>query len=267
MKKILGCLSIMGAALALASCSNKAHTVEDIKKSGKLVISTEATFAPFESKVGDDFVGIDIDLANEYAKYLGVELVIKDQDFDAALISASTGKVDLAIAGITKNSKREETLGFSDSYYKASQVVIVKNDSIYASITDTDTLLSELTNTKAKIGFQRGTTGEYYVSGDADWGFDGIESTTPVSYDNGAMACKALSNGQIDAVIIDKAPADMFVKNNPDLKVLDPILTEEEYAIACAKGNDDLIKSLNEFIKTIKENGVFDQIISKYYEE
>ena len=213
MKKILGCLGIIGAAVALTGCSSKGHTVDDIKKSGKLVISTEATFAPFESKVGDEFVGIDIDLANEYAKYLGVELVIKDQDFDAALISASTGKVDLAIAGITKNAKREETLSFSDSYYKANQVVIVKNDSSYAGITDTDTLLSALSNNKAKIGFQRGTTGEYYVSGDEDWGFDGIESTTPVSYDNGAMACMALNNGQIDAVIIDKAPADIDRKS------------------------------------------------------
>ncbi len=265
LKKTLA-LILCGAAL-LTSCSSSFKTVEDIKTNGKLVVSTNAEFAPFEYVDGNQFLGIDMDVIREYGKYLNVEVDIKDMDFDAALLSVSTNKADLAIAGITKNSKREENLSFSNSYYTASQVVIVKDDSKYANMSTESEILTALSNDKAKIGCQRGTTGQYYIEGDSDWEFEGITNSSCVTYDNGALAVTALANGQIDAVVIDSAPANLYCKKIAGVKALDVILTEEEYAIAVAKGNDSLVSSLNEFIEEMKKNGTFDTIVNKYYGE
>lgn len=247
------------------SCSAKQLTLEEIKKTGKLIVTTNAEFAPFEYKDGLDLAGIDIDIIREYAKYINVEADIRDVDFDAALLSVSTNKSDLAIAAITKSPAREETLSFSNSYYTASQVLVVRKNSIYESLSTKEDILSALSNNNATIGCQRGTTGEYFIEGDADWEFDGISNTTCVTYDSGILAIKALSNNQIDAVIIDKAPATLYCSSFPNTTFLNPVLTYEEYSIAVSKNNTTLIESLNQFIKEMEENGTFDRIISKHY--
>lgn len=264
MKK-LSIMCLVGALSMLASCSSGPKTLADIQKEGKLYVTTNAEFAPFEYKEGSTLKGIDIDIIKSYGEYIGVEVIISDIDFDSALLSVSKNKSDVAIAAITANSKREETLSFSNSYFTASQVVIVKNDSVYASLTSEEEILSALSQNQAKIGCQRGTTGEYYISGDQDWDFEGISGTTCVTYDNGALAVTALSNGQIDAVIIDQAPALLYCQSIQNVTALDIILTEEEYAIAVAKGNNSLVESLNYFIEEIKSNGKFDQIVESYY--
>lgn len=256
---------VLGGACFLAGCSSNFKSVEEIQSEGKLVVTTNAEFAPFEFKEGSEYLGIDMDFIKAYASYLNVPIEIQDIDFDAALISVSTNKSDLAIAGITKNSKREETLSFSDSYYTASQVVIVRKDSTYSSLSGEKEILAALSDAKAKIGCQRGTTGQYYIEGDEDFEFEGIPNTSCVTYDNGALAVTALSNGQIDAVIIDEAPANMYCKKIEGVEVLDAILTEEEYAVAVAKGNDSLVASLNEFIAQMKKDGTFETIVNKYY--
>ena len=255
----------LGGLFLLAGCSSHFNTVEDIQNKGKLVVATNAEFAPFEFKEGSEFLGIDMDLAKAYATSLEVSIDIQDMDFDAALLSVSTNKADMAIAGITKNSKREQTLSFTDSYYTASQVVIVRTESTFSSLTTEEDILNALTNSHAKIGCQRGTTGQYYIEGDADWEFEGIADTTCIPYDNGALAVNALANGQIDAVIIDEAPAKLYCKKATGVQTLDVVLTEEEYAIAVAKGNESLVASLNTFIAKCKQDGTFEAIVNKYY--
>lgn len=256
---------ILGGACVLVSCSSHFQSVEEIQSKGKLVVATNAEFAPFEYKEGTEYLGIDMEIIKAYASYLNVSIDIQDMDFDAALLSVSTNKANIAIAGITKNSKREETLSFSDSYYTASQVVIVSKDSSYSTLSGEEDILKALSDTHAKIGCQRGTTGQYYIEGDEDFEFEGIPNTSCVTYDNGALAVTALANGQIDAVIIDEAPANMYCKKISGVEVLDAILTEEEYAVAVAKGNDSLVASINEFIAQMKQEGAFETIVNKYY--
>lgn len=257
---------LLGVACFFTGCSsNGAKTVDQIKKDGKLVVTTNAEFAPFEFKEGTEIKGLDIDIIKAFGEYIGVEVEIKDIDFDSALLSVSTNKSDVAIAGITKNEKREQTLSFSNSYYAANQVVVVKEDSAYASLTTEAEILSLLTSSKATIGCQRGTTGEYYIEGDEDWGFSGIADTNCRTFDNGALAVNALANGQIDAVILDVAPANVYCEKTQGVKVLDVVLTEEEYAIAVDKGNDTLVAALNDFIAKIKEDGTFETIVTKYF--
>lgn len=259
-------LVILVMLMFLTGCSGNSRTLNDIKEANKIVVALNAEFPPFEYRDGKSIKGIDADIIRAYADYIGVECVINDMDFDATFLSVYSGKADLAISGITVNEKRKRSFTFTDSYYNSSQVVIVKNDSSYMNCNSLDELLAMLTVNNASIGVQRGTVGEYYSSGDASWGFDGIPNTKTISYDNGALAFEKLSNGALDAVILDSAPAKMIAKKYNNVEVLDYILTEEEYAIVVQHGNHSLCESLNEFIEIIKSNGTLDSILEKYYE-
>ena len=262
----LSFLLILPIFILLCGCSSTTRSLDAIKKSDKLVVALNAEFPPFEYKEGKEFYGIDVDIIRAYADYIGVECVINDMDFDATFLSVFSSKADLAISGITVNEKRMKSFDFSSPYYSSSQIIIVRNDSKYINAKTQAEALEMLSNDKASIGVQRGTTGEYYSAGDESWGFEGIKNTNTISYDNGALACADLSNGKIDAVILDDAPSKLIAAKYNNLSLLEFILTEEEYAIAVRKGNESLLKSLNDFIEKIEKDGTLDSIVVKYYE-
>lgn len=175
----------------------------------QLVVATNAAFEPFEYMSGDSYYGIDMELAALLAEKLGKELVIQNMDFDAVCLSVGQSKCDIAMAGLTVNPDREEQVVFSDSYYEASQQLVVKSDDTkFDGCTDAasvEALLNELTASD-KIGVQGGTTAQYYIEGDADWGFAGLPAAC-VPYKSGALAVQDMLNGNIQYVIIDAAPA------------------------------------------------------------
>ena len=216
---------------------------------GKLTMSTNAAFPPYESTDDNgNFVGIDIDVAAAIAEKLGLELQVDDMDFDAALLAAQNGKSDLVMAGVTVTEDRQLVMDFSDSYATGIQSIIVKEDSDVAT---PDDLADKM------IGTQRGTTGYIYCSDDF-----GDEHVTP--YDDGLTAVQALVNGQVDAVVIDNAPAKEFVAANPGLKILDTAYAEEEYAIGVAKGNTAMLDAINGALEELKNDGTLQAIIDKY---
>lgn len=180
----------------------------------QLVIATNAEFAPFEYKEGDTFYGIDMELAAGLAEYLDMELVILDVDFEAVCTYVDTGKADMAIAGLTVNETRKQSVNFTDSYYTASQLLIVPSDNTdFDGCQTADDVLAVIAGQEnGRIGGQSGTTAEYYVKGDADWGFDGIENMSWVGYTSGSLAVNDMLSGNITYVIIDEAPANMIVK-------------------------------------------------------
>lgn len=186
---------------------------EDSSKD-QLVIATNAEFSPFEYKEGDTFYGIDMELAQGLADYLGEELVILDVDFEAVCTYVDTGKADMAIAGLTINETRKESVNFSDSYYTASQVVIVPSGNTeFDSCQSAEDVLGVIAEkASGKVGGQSGTTAEYFVKGDADWGFEGLSNMTWVGYSSGSLAVNDMLSNNIDYVIIDEAPANMIVK-------------------------------------------------------
>ena len=175
----------------------------------QLVVATNAAFEPFEYTVGDKYYGIDMEIAALLAKELGKELVINNMDFDAVCLSVGQHKCDIAMAGLTVKEDRKEHVDFSTTYYQASQKLIVKGDNTdFDACTDADSVVAILNglDSATKIGVQNGTTGNFYVKGDAEWGFDGLPVQC-VGYKNGALAVQDLVNGNIDFVIIDAAPA------------------------------------------------------------
>lgn len=226
-------------------------TVEE----GKLHMSTNATFPPYEMTTDDGgFEGIDVEVAQAIADKLGLELVVDDMGFDAALTAVQTGQSDIAMAGITVTDERLEVMDFSDSYATGVQVVIVKEDSPIQSLDD-------LANADM-IGCQAATTGYIYASDTPENGGYGEDHVT--AYDSGALAVMALVNDQIDAVIIDNEPAKAFVEQYEGLKILETPWVEEEYAIGFAKGNTALLDAVNAAMAELKADGTFQAIVDKY---
>lgn len=175
----------------------------------QLVVATNAAFEPFEYTKGESYLGIDMEIADLLAKELGLELVIENMDFDAVCLTVGQHKCDIAMAGLTVNEEREEYVTFTDSYYAASQrLVVPSNDTVFADCADADAVAAALTELgeDIKIGVQAGTTAQFYIEGDADWGFDGLAAEC-VQYKNGSLAVQDMLNGNIDYVIIDAAPA------------------------------------------------------------
>ena len=226
-------------------------TVEE----GKLHMSTNAQFPPYEMTTDDGgFEGIDVEIAGAIAEKLGLELVVDDMAFNAALTAAQTGQSDMVMAGVTVNEDRLAVMDFSDTYATGVQVVIVKEDSPIQTIDD-------LANAEM-IGCQADTTGYIYCSYPPEEGGYGEDHVT--AYDNGALAVMALVNGQVDAVVIDNAPAQEFVKANEGLKILDTEFAVEDYAIGFAKGNTALKDAVNAALKELIDDGTVQSIIDKY---
>ena len=188
--------------------------VEDPTKD-QLIVATNAAFAPFEYMEGDSYYGIDMEIAALLAEELGKELVVQNMKFESVCLSVGQHKCDIAMAGLTVKEERMEHVNFSDSYYVASQKIIVPaDDTTFDACTDAATveeILNGFDNT-TKIGYQNGTTAQFYVLGDAEWEFDGFK-VEGKGYDNGALAVQDLINGNINYVIIDAAPADMISAN------------------------------------------------------
>ena len=216
---------------------------------GKLTMSTNAAFPPYEMTADDgSFEGIDIDVAAAIADKLGLELQIDDMDFDAALLATQSGKSDMVMAGVTVTDERQKVMDFSDTYAEGIQSIIVPEDSDIASADD---LAGKI------IGTQRGTTGYIYCTD--DFGEDSV-----VAYDNGLTAVQALNNGQVDAVVIDNAPAKEFVAANTGLKILDTAYAQEDYAIGVAKGNTELLNAINGALEELQADGTLQSIVDKY---
>ena len=215
---------------------------------GKLTMCTNAAFPPYEST--DDsgnFVGIDVEIAQAIADKLGLELQIDDMDFDAALLAAQNSKSDIVMAGVTVNEERLAVMNFSESYSTGVQSVIVKEGS--------DVTLDNLGD--YMIGTQRGTTGNIYCSD--DYGDDHV-----IAYDNGITAVQALVNGQVDAVVIDNAPAQSLVAANSGLTILDTEYAVEDYAIGMAKSNTALLDAVNGALAELQADGTVQSIVDKY---
>ena len=231
-------------------------TVED----GKLIMSTNATFPPYEMVAdgdgvnGSGYEGIDIEIAYALADKLGLELVIDDMDFDAALLAVQNNSADMMLAGLSYSEERDEVVDFSDPYATGVQVVIVKEGS--------DVTLDNLG--EYMIGTQRGTTGYLYASDTPENGGYGEDHV--IGYDSGVTAVQELINGTIDAVIIDKQPAEAYVAANPDagLTILPGNWVEEDYCLAVDEGNTALLNALNTALNELKSDGTLDEIVAKY---
>lgn len=272
MKKLFALLLTLAMVLSLAACGGDT-TAEDTTgddttgddtntetqeptgdttlttvEEGKLIMSTNAAFPPYEmTDDSGNVVGIDAEIAAAIAEKLGLELQIDDMDFDAAQLAVQNGKSDICMAGLSVTEDRLLVMDFSDSYATGVQVVIVKEGS--------DVTLDNLG--EQMIGTQRATTGNIYCTD--EFGEDHV-----VAYDDGIVAVQDLVNGKVDCVVIDQAPAQEFVAANPGLTILDTEYANEDYAIGMAKGNTALVEAVNGALNELISDGTVQSIIDSY---
>lgn len=238
--------TILFFALAFTSCK---------KEVAVLKVGTNAEYPPFEYKDGEQFLGIDMDIARYIATKLGKQLEINDIDFDSLIPSLQNNKFDMVIAAMTITEERKQIVDFSIPYYTANQSIIVKQDSAL-TLNSAD----ELAN--LKIGVQRGTTGESYI----DENFiqsKKMKDSQLIRFDNNINAVQELLNGNVDCVIIDDSAAKGYEKLKP-VKVIFTIESNESYGIAFPKGSK-LIEKVNKIIDELLKSNEWLELIKKYF--
>ena len=215
----------------------------------KIYVGTNAEFPPFEYLENGEITGFDMDLVHEIGKLVDADIKIVDMGFDGLLPALQMKKVDLVIAGMTANEERMKTVSFTQPYYTASQVIIVKdgNDSIKS--------FADLKG--KKVGVMLGFTGDMVVSE-----IDGVK----IERFNAAYAgIMALQAGKVEAIVLDSEPAKNYVAQNKGLVLADADAEQEEYAIAVKKNDKALLEKVEKALSEIKANGTYDKLIQKYF--
>ena len=220
------------------------------KDDDKLVMVTEAGFAPYEYYENGEIVGVDIDIAKEIAKYLGKELVVKDVAFDSIINEVKTGKADFGAAGISYNEERAKQVDFTINYSTSKQIVVVKEDNIKININDLDNL---------KIAVQLGSVGDTYVTKN----YPNAEIVREKKY---LAAIQDLLKNKVDCVVMDELPAKEILKNNEGLKILDQELFSDTYGMVVKKGNKELLDAINKVLEDLIEEGKINEYIINHME-
>ncbi|MCI5754093.1 MAG: ABC transporter substrate-binding protein [Clostridiales bacterium] len=266
MKKTVKILSlVLALVMALALCACGTQPADDPEKPADtdakvLTMGTNASFPPYEYYDGDQIVGIDAEIAAAIAEKLGMQLSIEDMDFNAIIPSVVSGKVDMGMAGMTVTEERLQSVSFSTSYATGVQAIIVREDSEITSPDDITALIEA--GNDIQIGAQEATTGYIYASDTAENGGFGSEHVQ--AFKVGADAVAALVTGKIDCVIIDNEPAKAYVAANEGLKILDSAYVTEDYAIAIAQGNAELLEQVNGALEDLIADGTVQSILDKY---
>lgn len=244
---------LAAASMLLAACGSDDSTGADgeIKK---LVAGTEATFAPFEYM--DDsgkIIGIDSEIVDAIAEETGIEIEMKHVGWDPMLEQVKNGEIEMGASGITINDKRKKVYDFTEPYYEANLVMVVKEGSDVKSLADLK---------GKKVSVQINTTGH-----EAAKKALGETSQDIAAFENMPVAIMEVINGSTAAAIGDNAVVYEYLKNNPDAKLTvieDPAFEKEYYGLMVKKGNKEVLDILNEGLKAIKENGKLDEIVKKY---
>ena len=218
------------------------------KEQNKIVMVTEAGFAPYEFYEDGQIVGVDVEVAKEIAKELGKELEIKDVAFDSIINELKSGKADFALAGMSITEERLKEVDFSIEYTTSRQVVIVKDNS---NISNVNSIYDK------KIAVQLGSVADLYFSNN----YKNLDILRQKKY---LSMVEDLKADKIDAIVMDKLPAEEIVKTNSNLKILDGYIFEDSYGIAVKKGNSNLISTINTVLNRLITDGKIEEYIIKY---
>ena len=230
--------------------SNTAETSTDYKLAvdGTLTMATNAFFEPYEYYEGEEIVGIDAEVGKAIADKLGLNFTISDMEFDSIITAVSSGKADMGMAGMTVTPDREKNVDFSQTYASAIQAIIVPEGSDIKTADDME---------GKKIGVMQGFTGDLNCT--EQFGEDSV-----VRFNKSAEAVMALQQGKIDCIVIDNEPAKKIIEANKGLQILDSKYSQEDYAIAFAKGNDGLHDAVDKALGELIDDGTVEKIMNEY---
>lgn len=238
---------VIALALGISGCKKEEKTT--------LIMGTEASFKPFEfTDENNEPIGFDIDLARAVAEEMGLELDVRDQPFDGLIGALQANQIDMIVAGMTITEERKQTVAFSNPYYNAKQAVIVRaGETRVTSVEDLANL---------NIAVQMGTTGAAKaeeIKGTAD-------DTSLKQYEKVNEAFMELTNGRVDAVIIDAPVGASYMKQFEGLEVVEEIAFEDEqFGIAVRKDDEKLLNDVNTALDNIMSSGKYDELIQKWF--
>ncbi|MDS0527377.1 transporter substrate-binding domain-containing protein [Clostridium sp. SHJSY1] len=256
--KEIGIIALIGTLfISVVGCGGKKkeseETLDKIKDNKKVVVGLSADYAPYEFHAvidgQDKVVGFDIDLANEVAKDIGVDLGIKEMEFDPLIGALKAGQIDMIISGMNPDEERKKQIDFSDIYYESKHAVLVKSGDKekYKKVEDLD---------GKKIGAQLGSTQEKIAQ-------EKVKNAELHQLANVNNLVLELKTGKVDALITEEPVGNMAIKSNPEL-VLSDIKFEDEgggNAIGIRKNSSKLLESINKTIKRLKDSGELDKFI------
>ena len=237
-------------AASPAAAAATGPNIDRIKKVGKLVVLMDATFRPMEFKdESGNIVGFDVDVADAFAKSLGVKLEVQNINWDGIFVGLQQSKGDMILSSVTITDERKKEMAFSQPYYAAGQMIVVPAD---------NTTIKGPNDLKGKtVAVQIDTTGQ-----EAAEKIGGLDIR---KFDGGAETMLAVEQGKVDAGVIDAMVALDFVKNHPKLKVVDrKPFTSEDLGAAFRKDSEDLVKAFNDFVAAAKKDGTYDKILQKW---
>ena len=218
------------------------------KREDKLIMVTEASFAPYEYYSDGKIVGVDVDIAEEIALELGKKLIVKDVAFDSIINEVKSGKADLGVAGISYTEERAKQVDFSINYTSSKQVVVVRKNSYIDSLDDIN---------NKKISVQLGSVADMYVS-------EKYKSKNIIRQKKYLAAIQDLKDGKVECVVMDELPARQIVMQNNDIRILNDILAEDNYGIIVDKGNKELLEVINKVINRLKVEGKIDEYVLEH---
>lgn len=243
MKNIIKIFVALTIALVLFGCGKKENK--------KLYVGTNAEYPPFEYLEGDKITGFDIELIEQIAKIIGKDIEIKNMTFDGLLPALQAKTIDLVIAGMVPTEERKKNVSFTDVYHIGSQVMMIKKDN------DTIKTFADLKG--KKVGVVLGVVADMEVSK-----MEGLASIE--RFNNTSETLLALKSGKIDAVVLAHAVAFGYAKQNPDIKVSESEMANDGVAMALRNEDTKLIEEINKALSTLRENGVYDELVKKYFE-
>lgn len=252
---MIGCGATGTSSSSSSNTSSNQSSLEKIKANGKLIVGTSADYPPYEFHAtvdgNDKIVGFDMDIAKEVADDLGVELEIKDMDFDGLLVALQANKVDMVFAGMTPTDERKENADFSDIYYEATHRFILRSGE-EGSVKSFDDLKGK------KIGVQKGSIQE----GIAKENFDAanIKSLAKVT-----DLILDLKNNKVDAILVEEGVAKLYCQKNEGISVAENFVVKDENggaAIAFSKGQTELQTEVNKTIKKLKDEDKIAKLVT-----
>lgn len=259
MKKVLSLVLVTVMAVSMAACGSKEEKKEE-SKGEKLIVGTEAGFAPYEYMKGNEVVGIDMDIAKAIADSMGKELEIKNMDFEGALAAAASGKADFVAAGVSINPEREEVMDFSHEYVNSTEVVVVNKENPQVAVAG-DTLAGSDLDGKI-VAVQQGNIADIWVTKEENCKAKEIKRYTKFS-----QAAEDLKNGKVDCIVMDLNPAEQLVAGNDALQIIEGTLFEDKYAIGVKKGNKELLDEINKVIDKLIADGKIEEFTANHVQK
>ena len=253
---LIGLVIIIVLAIGAIAIFDKEEIKEDSKgeeiaEKEKIIMVTEAGFAPYEFYEGEEIVGVDVEIAKKIAEKTGKELEIKDTDFDSIINEVKTGKADFAAAGLSITEERLQEVDFSVEYAVSKQVIVVKDESSAESIEDFN---------GKKVAVQLGTIADLVLS-------DENPEVELVQHKKYLLAVEDLKADKVDAIVLDSLPAEEIINKNPELKILEKEVLTDKYGIAEQKGNTELLNQINEVLNELMNSGKIQEYTINYLGE